>query len=1191
MPFWIAILISIAFSIAGQLLAPKVEGPKPDDTPKVPDIDETRSIPVLWGEWLIRNPQLFWWGDYRSVAQKKKIFTGLWFKKITTGFKYELGMALALCDAGSAWHTFANFRGVEKITEIQVNEKVLWSGTADQNDVIAIDAPSFFGGSKDGGNGGIKAEIEVHTGDYTPSLFQTVSTYLATQLAITPQWRGLCYLVWRGPSAGSDIGWYGNSSSIQPIAIKAVRRPNLDIFLPLVGTTTFSNIDGPNGELDANPAHCLAELFMNPDWGMGDVNSTDFDHVSWRAAAETLYNEGNGFSYYWDQQTSVEDMAEIILRQIDGVVYTDYATGKLVLKLARNDFDVDDLDTFDNENFIEITDLTRGSWDDTINEVRVGYTDHSKNFKSVTVFDQDLANFVIQESEGVNSNINYPGVSNEALARSLARRDLQVLTQPLLRFSASVDRTAHGLTPGSVFIFSWPEEGIESVVMRVTSIKLGTLEDGVIQLQCVEDKFAAATALFTGTSTGWSEPVGDAVAVTHGNTQELPYWFAKDLYNRIFSFAERPDSSQQSYNLQTDSILEESVIDFTPSGVLDADMPFISNSPVTQLVNAVTDNTLILIPSNAADAAQGISLVMIDDEIMAFGPSTGGISGGGFSGTTGVSGADFFIEVYSRGLLGTTPAKHLAGARVWFLGTHIGRSETTYADGHSTSSKFITQTLKGELPAASSSTYTTTLATRAARPYAPGYVQFNTNLYYGTPSGIIPDSGDITVTWKRRNRLTEVSPFDDDYLGSGDITPEYAETYTLKIYGDSNVLLRTVTGLTGTSYVYTNAFETSDGGGLQGSLTFVLYAVREGLTSWQAVRIALTRTGGSVPGSLPSFTPSGSYAALPAPVAGIPVSATPTNGQALIYNSTTGAWTPGVLGGAPTGTGFRHMTSGVEDGAAKLVDTADINADQVTYAKIQNVSATSRILGRKSSGSGDIEELTLSEALDFISSAAQGDLLYRGSSTWARLPAGTSGYMLKTNGSSSNPSWISLSDVLDLIGSAAQGDILYRGASGWARLPAGTSGQFLKTLGASANPAWGDPTGSGGVGGGILFFNCNTATVPSSSTRYGAFGWTSLISDENTINFNMPCNATFKHFTVHVHTAQPSSGNMVITVRDNGSNTAMTLTVPSSGGVASYDDTHSVSVSAGHYISVGFVNNATAASGGIASVAVQYDFA
>lgn len=921
MPFWIALVIAIALSVVGQLLTPKIAGPKPDDTPKVPDIDETRPVPVLWGEWLIQNPQLFWWGDYKSVANKKKIFTGLWFKHITTGFKYELGMALGLCDAGTNEHTFANRRGVEMVTEIQINEKSLWTGTATQDDVISINNSGFFGGSEEGGNGGVKAQVEFHSGGYepaSPSETQAKSPYLQTQLDITPAWKGLSFMVWRGPSAGKDIGWYGNSSQIQPISIKAVRRPNIQVFLPPLGfgTETYYTIDGPNGEKDANPAHCLAELFLNEDWGMGDVIYDDFDQPSWRAAAQTLHDEGNGFSYYWDQQTSVEEMAEIILRQIDGVVWTDYATGKLMIKLARNDYDVDDLPVFDNSDFLEITSLSRGSWDDTINEVRVNYTDHSKNFKTVTLFDQDLANFVVQKSEGVNTNINYPGCSNEVLGRKLARRDLQVLAQPLLKFSGTVDRTGHTLTPGAAFVFSWPDEGIESVVMRVTTVRAGTLEDGSIALECIEDKFANADALFTDNTTGWTDPVGDAVPVVNGNTQELPFWYAKDTSARVFSFAARPDVSQQAYALRVDGIDEDTAVDFTPSGVLDAAMPFASAAPVVQLITGVSGLHDILIPANATDVRDGMSLVMIDDEIMAFG-STTGITGIGFAGSSGITGVDFNAEVWYRGLLGTVPARHAAGARVWFIGTHIGRTETSYAAAHNAQSKFLTRTLRGVLDESSSSTYSTTIANRAPRPYAPGRMTFNSGVYYNTASGLIPNTGDVTVQWFRRNRVTEVSPLDDAYLES-DIAPEYGETFTLKIYGNSNTLLRTVTGLTGTTYTYTNAFETADAGSLQGVLTFVLYAERDGLTSWQAVRVAVTRTGGSVPGSLPSYTPTGSFTPGPDPVAGIPVTATPTNGQVLVYNSTLGAWVPGSGSSIPGSTVVKEIDGSPSITAAEI---------------------------------------------------------------------------------------------------------------------------------------------------------------------------------------------------------------------------------------------------------------------------------
>jgi hypothetical protein len=73
---------------------------------------------------------------------------------------------------------------------------------------------------------------------------------------------------------------------------------------------------------------------------------------------------------------------------------------------------------------------------------------------------------------------------------------------------------------------------------------------------------------------------------------------------------------------------------------------------------------------------------------------------------------------------------------------------------------------------------------------------------------------------------------------------------------------------------------------------------------------------------------------------------------------------------------------------------------------------------------------------------------------------------------------LTLSQALDLIGSAARGDLLFRGASGWQRLAPGTSGQFLKTLGAGADPAW----ASGGTGGGAMSLITETVTSGSQAT-------------------------------------------------------------------------------------------------------------
>lgn len=71
--------------------------------------------------------------------------------------------------------------------------------------------------------------------------------------------------------------------------------------------------------------------------------------------------------------------------------------------------------------------------------------------------------------------------------------------------------------------------------------------------------------------------------------------------------------------------------------------------------------------------------------------------------------------------------------------------------------------------------------------------------------------------------------------------------------------------------------------------------------------------------------------------------------------------------------------------------------------------ATGKILGRDTAATGAIEELSLSEALDLIGSAAQGDILYRGAGSWSRLGVGTAGQILRTNGTGQNPAWATLS--------------------------------------------------------------------------------------------------------------------------------------------------------------------------------------
>lgn len=106
-----------------------------------------------------------------------------------------------------------------------------------------------------------------------------------------------------------------------------------------------------------------------------------------------------------------------------------------------------------------------------------------------------------------------------------------------------------------------------------------------------------------------------------------------------------------------------------------------------------------------------------------------------------------------------------------------------------------------------------------------------------------------------------------------------------------------------------------------------------------------------------------------------------------------------------TGTGAGDWAAVSMTGMTGQLALGNVPDALITYAKLQDVGTTQRILGRNSGGAGVAEEVTLTQFLDWIGSAAQGDILYRGASSWQRLAAGTAGLPLITKGAGQNPAW------------------------------------------------------------------------------------------------------------------------------------------------------------------------------------------
>jgi len=121
-----------------------------------------------------------------------------------------------------------------------------------------------------------------------------------------------------------------------------------------------------------------------------------------------------------------------------------------------------------------------------------------------------------------------------------------------------------------------------------------------------------------------------------------------------------------------------------------------------------------------------------------------------------------------------------------------------------------------------------------------------------------------------------------------------------------------------------------------------------------------------------------------------------------------------IAASAASGAVLRESGSTVGFGT---VATAGIADDAVTYAKLQNVSATDKVLGRSTVGAGDTEEIACTAAGRTMIAAAnataqlaivtplttRGDIVVRDASATTRLGIGADNKVLSSDGT--DPSW------------------------------------------------------------------------------------------------------------------------------------------------------------------------------------------
>lgn len=733
-------------------------------------------------------------------------------KAQTVGFRYFMGVHIAISHGP-----------VDSVLELIGGETTAWTGNVTANGSIGINQPNLFGGEKR--EGGWVGTVDVMMGESN----QAKNPYLVSKInGPVPAYRGLVSLVFRGAQSAAynpitgEVRYYTANSFMWSTGNPYFKAPWVRIRRVKKGwsrgNTVWYEAKAQIGR-DMNPAHIVYECLTNLEWGMG-YSPADIDDASFRAAADTLFDENFGLSLLWMEQATIEDFIKIILNHVDGTVRIDLRTGLFQLRLIRNDYDIDDIPQLTTDEILSVESFQRTAWGDTANEIVVKYTD--RNQADATIAVQDLACI---EAQGalVSVTREYIGIREGDLAARVATRDLTNVTTPLAKVTLTCNRIAYDWDVTDVFALTWPRLGIDKVAFRIIKINKGTLIEGKITIEAIEDIFGMPTASYVAPAdTEWVDPINLPQPALHQRAMEVPYWdivrttsaadlaYLEEGYGFGMTMGVIPTSDSFDYSLNASpnngSYTYVARGSFTPSGVLVSAMP-IGPGPISFEIQGVY----------GVDDIEVGTYAYIDNEAFAI---------------TAFN-IDTAVITAQRAVLDTVPAAHLAGARIYFPdNANAGYDLTQRTVGETVYYKLLPSTGKGTLDIANAQPLSLAFTQRAERPYPPANVTVSGQYF---PTSLF---GSVSLNWANRNREQQTV----DLVGftAGNITPEVDQTTTVRLYS-GNTLLRTVSGLTTTSWSYSVAQDAADGAVQE--LRLELESSRDGLASWQRHNITISRHG------------------------------------------------------------------------------------------------------------------------------------------------------------------------------------------------------------------------------------------------------------------------------------------------------------------------------------------------------------
>jgi hypothetical protein len=725
---------------------------------------------------------------------------------------------------------------INDLREIRVAEKVAWTGPLCDGDVQAITKPDLFNGEK--GEGGIQGPFRLLLGfdgqvlpgagsaycgwsgpmkgnQTLPDVKATISAEVADTLI--SEFRGVTMI------------WYdGLISSLNPYPKEwsfRVRRYSAGWYNGVCWYPSKSVIFMADGHIHAmNPAHIIYECLTNPQWGRG-LPKALIDENSFIYAANTLCNEGFGLCLPWTRKEEIDEFLAIVQDYIDCFLYPDPETGKMAIRLLRNDYVEADLPLFTpSSGLIDIQEDDSSSQDDTINEmIGQGFDPITKSQFTVRVH-----NNAARQSQGAPNPqpLDRSGISTRALMGRVLQRDLKKMCSGLKKYVVVLDRAGWRIRPGMPFKVQDSRRGITQVILRAVEITDQSFKDGRLTIKCTEDVFGLpATTYVTTTDTSWNPPPSEAIPAAGQALFEAGY---RDMLLRVGpanvqglpptsaffgAVALSPSPTMHQYDLDSRAVGEP---DYTVTGGSFTGAATLADA-ITILQTDFEITGAFDLPSNLV--GQAIAIGSEQMGVVAYDPDTN-------------------MMTVKRGVADTVPVAHAAAEALWTIDDDFTSDGRQYASGEDVEALVLTRTGSDLLDPADATLMTLTLAGRHARPYPPAKVTVDTLEALTLPQLEHPEP---EIDWVHRDRLLE----EDQLVGYDEaaVGPEAGTTYNIRVYNaDGGALLRTVAALASGPWTYDAAMQAADGA--PNAVYIELESERDGLASYQNQRFRIQLVSG-----------------------------------------------------------------------------------------------------------------------------------------------------------------------------------------------------------------------------------------------------------------------------------------------------------------------------------------------------------